>query len=289
VKKIQYADVRKRYGRVLAVDGFSLELEGGEFFGLLGPNGAGKTTLMRMTSALTRADSGGIEIDGVNIHRNLTKTKQKIGVVPQYGNLEADLSAQENLDYHGRLYGMKRAERRERAAELLRFAELGDRAGDAAKTFSGGMQRRLMLVKALMHRPEILLLDEPTVGLDPGARRKIWELLRSLSARGLTVFLTTHYLEEAASLCARVALLDRGKLVRVDSPRAIVEGLGRFVLETYEEDAAGLDTAHTLRHAFFGDKEAALRAARESRGEFRVRETNLEDAFLHLTGRGKEV
>jgi ABC-2 type transport system ATP-binding protein len=218
---ISYRSVTKKYGALTAVDDFSLELQKGEFFGLLGPNGAGKTTIMRMTCALTEASSGSIEIDGESIHRNLTKTKQRIGVVPQYSNLEADLSAEENLDYHGRLYGMKA--RRERIVELLSFAELSNRAQDPAKSFSGGMQRRLMLMKALMHNPEIVLLDEPTVGLDPGARRKIWELLRSLSSRGLTVFLTTHYLEEAHALCGRVAMLDQGKLICVDSPAAIIE------------------------------------------------------------------
>jgi ABC-2 type transport system ATP-binding protein len=286
---ITYSNVVKQYGALTAVDGFSLRLRKGEFFGLLGPNGAGKTTIMRMTAALTRSNSGSIEIDGESIHRNRTKTKQKIGIVPQYSNLEAELSAWENLEYHGRLYGMKAKQRRERIAELLQFAELGNRAKNPAKSFSGGMQRRLMLIKALMHNPEILLLDEPTVGLDPGARRKIWELLRGLSSQGLTIFLTTHYLEEAQSLCGRVGLLNQGKLIRLDSPAAIIKEVGSYVLETYNTDLVAHNQNNDVRivHTFFKLREDALRAA-ESSCEFIVRETNLEDAFLFLTNKEPE-
>jgi len=223
---ISYKNVGKRYGKITAVEALELEIPKGEFFGLLGPNGAGKTTIMRMTTALTPMTSGSIEIDGEAVHRELSKTKQRFGVVPQYSNLEPELTARENLEYHGRLYAMPSALRKSRIAELLEFAGLKDRANEKTNVYSGGMRRRLMIIKALMHNPDMLFLDEPTVGLDANARRKIWDLLRIMNGRGLTIFLTTHYLEEAQALCRRVGLIDQGKLIRFDSPEAIIEQYG---------------------------------------------------------------
>jgi ABC-2 type transport system ATP-binding protein len=274
---IRYRDVTKKYGGITAVSNFSLEIGRGEFFGLLGPNGAGKTTLIRMTTTLTRPSAGSIEIDGKAIERNLTEAKRKFGVTPQYSNLENELTAAENLDYHGRLYGMPAAARKERTEELLAFAGLTERRNDRARSFSGGMRRKLMIAKALMHNPEILLLDEPTVGLDAGWRRRIWDLLRNLNEQGLTIFLTTHYLEEAQVLCRRVGLIDQGKLRKVGEPKQIIAETGNFVLEYFQN-------GETFQQ-FFGKQDDAVLAAQTISGAFKVRETNLEDAFIRLTNK----
>ncbi|MCL2150603.1 MAG: ABC transporter ATP-binding protein [Coriobacteriia bacterium] len=274
---ISYENVTKVYGELTAVRDLNLEIRTGEFFGLLGPNGAGKTTIMRMTATLTPITAGSIAIDGQTINRNLVGTKQKIGVVPQYSNLEGELTARENLEYHGRLYGMAKAERRRRIDELLEFAELSDRQNDPAKNFSGGMQRKLMIAKTLMHDPKILLLDEPTVGLDASTRRRIWDFLRQVKAQGLTIFLTTHYLEEAQMLCERVGLIDEGRLVMADSPANIIQGVGQFVLEYFEEGRT--------QQEFFMDKDEAMAAAQHVQGDIKIRETNLEDVFIKLTNK----
>jgi ABC-2 type transport system ATP-binding protein len=278
---IRYRDVTKKYGDLAAVSNFTLEIGRGEFFGLLGPNGAGKTTLIRMTTTLTPLSSGAIEIDGQGIDRNLTTVKQKFGVVPQYSNLESELSAAQNLEYHGRLYGMGRDARRKRTEELLEFCDLAARRNDKAKDFSGGMRRKLMIAKALMHGPEIMLLDEPTVGLDAGWRRRIWDLLRSLNERGLTIFLTTHYLEEAQALCHRVGLIDEGTLRKTGKPEEIIAEAGKFVLEYFQN-------GETLQQ-FFSTKDAAMLAAQNVVGDFKVREANLEDAFILLTNKRLEA
>lgn len=278
---IAYKAVTKTYGEITAVRDLNAEIQNGEFFGLLGPNGAGKTTIMRMTATLTPLTSGSIEIDGQPIHRDLTEAKRKFGIVPQYSNLEGELTACENLEYHGRLYGMPKEQRRKRIGELLEFAELTDRRNSQAKTFSGGMQRKLMIAKTLMHNPEILLLDEPTVGLDAAARRKIWDLLRQLKENGLTIFMTTHYLEEAQILCDRVGLIHEGRLVMADSPEKIIEGAGNFVLDYFQDGKTN--------QKFFEDKESAISAAVSIEGDFKIREANLEDAFIKLTNKNLGV
>jgi ABC-2 type transport system ATP-binding protein len=275
---ISYNNVSKNYGELKAVTDFNLDINDGEFFGLLGPNGAGKTTIMRMTATLTPITAGTISINGQIVDRNLTEVKQKIGIVPQYSNLESELTAAENLEYHGRLYGLSRDLRKRRIDELLEFAELSDRRNDPAKNFSGGMQRKLMIAKTLMHDPEILLLDEPTVGLDATTRRRIWDFLRQVQAQGLTIFLTTHYLEEAQMLCERVGLIDEGRLVMADSPQNIINSVGQFVLEYF--------TDGKTVSAFFENKDDAVLAASRVQSDFVVREANLEDAFIKLTNKG---
>ena len=274
---ISYKNVCKQYGKINAVNGFDLEIPQGEFFGLLGPNGAGKTTIMRMTTALTAMTSGSIEIDGESIHRDLSKTKQRFGIVPQYSNLESELTARENLEYHGRLYSMSSGLRKSRTSELLEFAELSSRANEKANVYSGGMCRRLMIIKALMHNPDFLFLDEPTVGLDVNARRKIWDLLRTLNSRGLTIFLTTHYLEEAQALCHRVGLIDQGELIRLDSPHTIIGQYGKYVLEYFKDSST--------EYLFYNDRDAAVKAASGLDSVFQIREANLEDAFIKLTNK----
>ena len=272
---ILYKNVTKRYGAITAVSDFSLEIGKAEFFGLLGPNGAGKTTLMRMTSALTAPSAGFISIDGEYIDRNLTSAKRRLGVVPQYSNLETELSALQNLEYHGRLYGLPLRRLRRRSLELLEFAGLDGRKNDKARTFSGGMRRKLMIMKALMHDPDILLLDEPSAGLDAPWRRRIWDLLRELHKQGLTILLTTHYLEEAEALCSRLGMIDGGALRRTGTPGEIIREAGNFVLEYFENGET------TQR--FFDSRAEAVAGALRLEGGYRVREANLEDAFIKLT------
>ena len=272
---IRYQQVTKCYGKLTAVHNISLEIERGAAFGLLGPNGAGKTTLIRMTTTLTPLTSGSIEIDRKSVKRNAADIKRKIGVVPQSSTLEREMSAQENLEYHGRLYGLNRALRRERIEALLDFASLNERKHDKANTFSGGMLRKLMIIKALMHEPPILLLDEPTTGLDASWRRKIWDLLRCLKQRGITILLTTHYLEEANLLCNRIGLIERGVLTRTGEPRDIISAAGNFVLEYF-------DKSETVQR-FFTARDEAIRAAQTLQTDFKIREANLEDAVILLS------
>lgn len=274
---IVYSDIVKQYGSLTAVNHLNLEIEKGEIFGLLGPNGAGKTTVMRMTTTLTPPTSGKIFIGGEEIHRDSVEIKKKMGIVPQSSNLEDDLNAWENLEYHGMLYGMGKKERRRRAEELLDFVGLLDRKDDIARHYSGGMKRKMMIAKALMHKPEIILMDEPTVGLDAAIRRKIWDLIRELHSRGMTVFLTTHYLDEAQMLCTRAGLIDEGHLVRTGTPEEMIRDTGKYVLEYYQNGET--------HQQFYEERSEALKKGGELPVGFQVRETNLEDVFIRLTNK----
>ncbi|MDD2234029.1 MAG: ABC transporter ATP-binding protein [Desulfitobacteriaceae bacterium] len=273
-------DLIKKYGELTAVDNLSLEINRGEFFGLLGPNGAGKTTTIRMINTLTPRTSGLITIDGKSMDRNLTEVKIKIGVVPQHNNLEGEMTAWENLELHGRIYGMPKKARRERIEELLEFTDLTERAADLARTLSGGMKRKLMIARALMHKPELLLLDEPTVGLDAAVRRKMWDLLKNLSSSGLTVLLTTHYIEEAEILCHRVGLMNRGRLIELDTPKNLIEKVGKVVVEYFDNEGT--------KGEFFETREDALAYAAGRQGNVKIRSSNLEDIFIKLTNRRVE-
>lgn len=272
-----FENLTKKYGDITAVDDLNLEIGKGEFFGLLGPNGAGKTTTIRMLSTLTMPTSGTISIGGRKMDRNLTEVKAKIGVVPQYMNLEGEMTAWQNLEFHGSLYGLRKEIRRKRIDELLKFIDLSDRANDLVKNFSGGMKRKLMIARALMHEPEVLLMDEPTVGLDAAVRRKMWDLMKGLNKDGLTVLLTTHYIEEAEILCGRVGLMNGGRLVELDTPQRLVEKTGNFVLECFENGET--------KSCFFDTREAAINSAAGLSGSVNIRPANLEDTFIKLTNR----
>ena len=272
---IECRNVTKKFGELTAVDNFTLSIEKGAFFGLLGPNGAGKTTLIRMIVSLSRPDSGEILIGGQRADRNNTQLKQTLGVVPQYSALEGELTAGQNLEYHAMLYGMPKPERKKRTDEMLEFAGLSDRRDHKAKVFSGGMMRRLMIAKSLIHKPSVMLLDEPTTGLDAMSRRKIWDLLKELNKGGLTILLTTHYIEEAQALCSEVGMINQGRLVKTGTPASVIAEAGAFALEYFD----GTRTAAQ----FFSRKEDALSAASSLSCDFKVRETNLEDAFIKLT------
>ncbi|WP_291579996.1 ABC transporter ATP-binding protein [Clostridium sp. UBA6640] len=274
-------ELTKKYDDLVAVNKLNLNIERGEFFGLLGPNGAGKSTTIRMISTLTPKTSGDIIINGKSMDRNLLDVKRKLGVVPQGNNLEVEMTAWENLELHGRIYNMPKELRRKRIKELLEFTELSDRANDIAKNYSGGMKRKLMIATALMHNPELLLLDEPTVGLDATARRKMWDLLKRLKSEGLTVLLTTHYIEEAEVLCDRVGLINGGVLVELDSPEKLIEKVGKFAVEHFQNGETKAE--------FFETREGAVEFASKLEGAANVRLSNLEDVFIKLTNRRVEA
>ncbi|MDR1657303.1 MAG: ABC transporter ATP-binding protein [Deltaproteobacteria bacterium] len=270
-------DLRKSYGAIKALDGLSLEVKKGELFAFLGPNGAGKTTTIRILTGLTRLDSGQVFIDGVDIEKEPLTVKRLCGLVTQHTNLDGELSVAENLDIHGRLFGLNRSQRREKSEEFLHYVEMSDRAGSQVKTLSGGLKRRLMIARALIHSPRLLFLDEPTVGLDAAIRRRIWSLITKISQAGVTIFLTTHYIEEAEFLAGRVAFIDRGRLLETDSPRAVMDRLGQWAVDVHDGEKA--------KTFFFGDRTEAGKLIGQHPGAGAVRRVNLEDAFLAKTGR----
>lgn len=271
---IKTENLTKQFGQIKAVDGLNLHIKQGEIFGLLGPNGAGKTTTVRMLNTLTKPDAGRAEINGFDIVREADKVKQLIGVAPQELNLERELTGRENLRLHGLLHRMKGID--EMIEELIKWTELSDRADSIVMTYSGGMQRRLLIARAIMHRPRVLFLDEPTVGLDPQVRRQIWDMIRGLEQQGVTVLLTTHYIEEAELLCHRVGILNHGKLIAMGTPLELKAQVGYFVVEI-------LDNGVT-NYRLFDSREVACQFAEERADDVLIRESNLEDVFIKLTG-----
>lgn len=274
---IQVEGLVKKFGDRMAVDHLNLRIGQGETFGLLGPNGAGKTTTIRILTMLTRPTAGRITMHGCQLPENEQEIKAIIGVAPQHLNLDSDLTARENLDLHGRLHHLPARERAARIDDLLEYVELTDRAHDMVQRFSGGMKRRLMIARALMHRPKILFLDEPTVGLDPQVRRRLWDLIRRLNGEGLTVLLTTHYIEEAENLCDRVAIMEKGRLIAMSSPADLCRRLGAYVVEWRE--------AEGMQYRFFSDRAAAAQFTGTLSVNAALRHTSLEDVFVELTGR----
>jgi ABC-2 type transport system ATP-binding protein len=274
---IEIAGLTKNYGGRTAIAGLNLSIQKGELFGLLGPNGAGKTTIIKVLTMLTRPTAGCITINGCQIPGDERQIKAMIGVVSQHLNLDIELTVRENLELHGRLHRIPVAAREQRIMELLELVDLSERGDDMVQTLSGGMKRRLMIARALMHHPRVLLLDEPTAGLDPGVRRRLWGIVRNLAGAGLTVLLTTHYIEEAENLCERVAILDHGRLIALDSPAGLCRSLGEYAAEWYESDRPN--------SRFFMDRLAAAQFAGGLTVAATIRRTNLEDVFVELTGR----
>jgi ABC-2 type transport system ATP-binding protein len=265
----------KRYHqKILALDDLTLEITAGEIFGLLGPNGAGKTTLIKILTGLTRPTQGTATIAGFDVVRQPMEVKKLIGVSPQDINLDKELTAYENLLIYGKLHQVP--DIKNRIQELLELGELTERAGHRVREFSGGMQRRLLMVRAIMSRPRVLFLDEPTVGLDPQVRRHLWDLITQFKAEGITVLLTTHYIEEAEILCDRVGILNRGRLIALDTPQALTARTGGYTVECL----------HNGRryYEFVRDREEANRCALQETQGVTIRRTNLEDVFLKLTG-----
>lgn len=294
----------KRFGSLVAVDRISFQVREGECYGFLGPNGAGKTTTMRMISCTARPTAGSLRVFGLDVRRHGRAIKRQLGVVHQSVTLDDALTVRENLVVYGRYFDLTWAEARRRADELLAFAELEARADDRVSKLSGGMQRRLMIARALMANPRLLVLDEPTTGLDPQARHAVWDRLRQLKRRGVTQILTTHYMEEAEHLCDRVAIVDHGRIVVEGPPRELVERyVGREVVElqvagngdlagAVAEQAAGLAEGFEVAgdrvflHTRDGEELVhRVRALRLPLEAVVLRRATLEDVFLRLTGR----
>lgn len=291
--------VRKSYGSLAAVDGISFSVRKGECFGLLGPNGAGKTTTIQMLYGYTPRDSGQLELFGLDIDQHLREIKGRIGVCQQEDSLDPDLSVRKNLVGYARYFSVPKPEAERRADQLLQFFALDNRAADNVRILSGGLKRRLMLARTMINNPELVILDEPTTGLDPQSRQLLWEKLAELKSRGITILLTTHYMEEAARLCDRLVIIDHGQILVEGQPAQLVrEQVGKSVLEIDTPDAAvreflareGVcveEYGSQLQVYLQDGDELFLRLTQEVRAEGCVlRPASLEDLFLKLTGRG---
>ena len=273
---IETLSLSKSFGSLRAVKDVSFSVEPGQVFGLLGPNGAGKTTTIRMLTTLTLPTSGTARIAGHDIIRDPLQVKRAIGVVPQMLNLDIDLTTAENLEYHGRLHGMARSDREARAEELLRFVGLWEKRHTSVEHLSGGLRRRLLIARGLMHRPRVVFMDEPTVGLDPQARHMIWGMIEDLKRSGITILLTTHYIEEADRLCDRVAIMRQGKIITLGAPADLKALVGRYVLECLGR--------HDLPRQFLRTRDEALDTGKGLGCDVVVRDVTLEDVFIELTG-----
>lgn len=279
---IEIKNITKKYPgqKIPALSGVNLNIESGEFFGLLGPNGAGKTTMIKLLATLLIPNEGEIIVDGERLARSNSNIKRKLSMVTQEYSLRSNMTPEQIMELHGRLYQIPKNVIRERSAELLDFCGLGEHRTKICRQLSGGMKRKLMLSRGLLTAPEILILDEPTVGLDPFARRQMWDLLKQLNDKGMTILLTTHYIDEAQYLCRRIALIDKGKTDRVASPRELIDELGATAVDEF-------DGSHT-KSSFFAAREEALHFAGELENEFVIRSTTLEDVFVTLIGRKLE-
>lgn len=225
---VETRDLTKKFNGRKAVNCLNLTIEKGELFGLLGPNGAGKSTTVAMLSTILGPTQGTAIVGGHDIKKHPKEVRKLIGVVPQEGSIYDDLTAMENLMYFGKLHGVEGKKLRKRAEKLLELVQLKNRTKDRVKTFSGGMKHRLNLVVGLVHEPRLLFLDEPTTGLDPAARLLVWEFIKQLQAQGITIFLTTHYMDEADYLCDRVAIMDRGKIIAIGTPTELKRSIGKL-------------------------------------------------------------
>lgn len=264
MEAIEANNITKRFGSLVAVDQVNLEIEEGELFGLLGPNGAGKSTLVHMLSTILSPTEGDALIYGDSVISAPDAVRSNIGIVFQDPSSDEELTGYENLIFHGRMYGVPKEIREERAHRLLSMVDLEDRADTLVKGYSGGMRRRLELARGFLHEPKVLFLDEPTLGLDPQTRRRIWEYIRKLNGEeGITMILTTHYMEEADQLCERVGIIDRGKIIKLDSPERLKKELGGDVVTLTIENQDG-----------FCEK---LRGMKE------IEKVNREDGDFHLT------
>jgi lipooligosaccharide transport system ATP-binding protein len=290
--------LRKSYGELQVVSGVDLDVQPGECFGLLGPNGAGKTTTLKLCLGLIEPDAGSIELLGEPVPKRAREARARVGVVPQFDNLDPDFTVAENLVVYSRYFGMTEARSKERIPGLLEFAGLAGRGDAKITTLSGGMKRRLTLARALVNDPQVVFMDEPTTGLDPQARHLIWERLRRLTQEGKTLVLTTHFMEEAERLCHRLAIMDQGRIIAQGSPRALIaEHIEPQVLEVhgpgYEEwMARAKDLAPRVERAgdtvfCYGNDVAPVLRTLEGQNDLSYlhRPASLEDVFLKLTGR----
>ena len=269
---IETRDLTKTFDNFIAVDSLNLKIEKGEFFGLLGPNGAGKTTTISLLSTLLLPTKGEILIDGQQLTRQRPDLKRKISVITQEYSMRQDMNMDEIMEYQGRLYFMPRKQIKERTEELLEFCDLLKFRKRTVRKLSGGMKRKLMVCRALLTDPEILLLDEPTAGMDALARRQMWNLLKKLNQQNLTILLTTHYMEEAETLCDRVGFMCNGVLEETDAPKNMIELLGRYTVDEVCPDG--------MKNHYFHRKEDAIQFLSDSSNETSLRNTTLEDVFV---------
>ena len=289
----------KKFDGLRAVDGISFAIEEGECFGVLGPNGAGKTTCIRMIQCVSPVTSGELTVLGMDVKKEQRRIKAVLGIAPQDNNLDPDFRVRMNLIVYGRYFGIRREEAEKRADELLAFMSLTDKKDDQIDEISGGMKRRLVIARALVNNPNILILDEPTTGLDPQARHMIWEKVRELKRKGVTVVITTHYMEEAQQLCDRLVIMEKGKILVEGKPADLIEGhVKKGVVQVLDPEPE-LEAYIKLRdwsgerlgdiHYIYTDENQAVRSdilTRFPRANLLIRDATLEDVFLKLTGRG---
>jgi len=296
---LRVSGLRKRYGALDVVAGVDLELKPGECFGLLGPNGAGKTTTLRLCLGLIEPDAGDIEMLGLPVPAKAREARHRVGVVPQADNLDPDFTVEENLLVYGRYFGLGAAAVRARIPALLEFAGLASRGASRIQTLSGGMKRRLTLARAMVNNPELIFLDEPTTGLDPQARHLIWERLRTLLNQGKTIFLTTHFMDEAERLAHRVAIMDHGRIIALGAPRELIarhiepqvvevygDGAAQWAAERGQQLAQRCEKAGETAFCYASDAGPLVQDLEGREGlRYVHRQANLEDVFLKLTGR----
>lgn len=272
---IRIKELTKLYGRIRAVDNLSLTVDAGTVFGLLGPNGAGKTTLIKLMTTLSKPDSGALFIDGHDVIKFPLAVKKIIGVAPQENNLDRELTAYENLLIYGMLHRV--SDCREKISSCLRLVDLWERRDDLVSKFSGGMQRRLLIARALLTDPKILFLDEPSIGLDPQIRRHVADIIRKTRIDGRTVVITTHYIEEAESLCDRVGIMAKGVLIAMGTPENLRATVGQYIVESVTPEGKLVQSiCHT--------RDEANLVARNADCQVVIRKSNLEDVFIKLTG-----
>jgi len=298
-------DLTRKFGDLVAADRISFEIRQGGIFGLLGPNGAGKTTILSMLSTMLAPTSGSASVNGHDIVQDPDNVRRSIGIVFQDSSLDEELTAWENMEFHGRLYRIPSDVRRQRGMELLTLVGLADRKDDLVKVYSGGMRRRLELARGLLHHPAVLFLDEPTLGLDPQTRNLLWTYIATLvKEKGITIILTTHYMEEADRLCDRIAIIDHGKIIAIDSPQALKESLGGDLITIRSPDLPGV--ARVLREPwilrlethedravisvqnadrYIGPVVTLLNENHVPFSAIAISKPSLEDVFLSLTGK----
>lgn len=274
---IELKNLTKTFEDFTAVDSLNLQIASGEFFGLLGPNGAGKTTTIGMLSTLLLPTKGEILINGERLTRKRQDIKRKVSVITQEYSMRQDMDMDEIMEYQGRLYFIPVKQIRARTEELFQFAGLTEHRYKTIRKLSGGMKRKLMVCRALLTEPEILLLDETTAGMDAISRRQMWNLLRQLNEQGLTILLTTHYIEEAQALCHRVALMNGGKLNDVDTPAHLIDKLGAYAVDVLSPDG--------VHSRYFSEREQAIAYLSGLEGQCTLRDTTLEDVFVEQAGK----
>ncbi|MCW4018160.1 MAG: ABC transporter ATP-binding protein [Candidatus Bathyarchaeota archaeon] len=273
-------NLTKHYGGIKAINNLNLKVDSREIFGFLGPNGAGKTTTIRVLTTRTLPTSGFASINGFDVVKERNKVKRTIGIVQQHLSLDLNLTVRENMEFHARIHRLDSSTRKKRINDLLEYVELWDYVDKMVDTLSGGMKKKAAIVCSLLHEPKLLFLDEPTVGLDAQARRHMWALMRRLNKDGTTIFLTTHYIEEAEALCNRVGIIYHGRLITVGKPLELRNNLGSVVVETSTADKE-------TQYHFFADREAATKYVKRLPPEPQtviIRDSNLEDVFIEHTG-----